>query len=85
MQVAADTHEQPRADQVKQALTSKQHEYKNAKAGQRRQAPARQHPIVNLQHENRAGKREDVDHGREHADGDNRRSTGCTAVLRAPR
>ena len=58
---APDAHQHATAQQVEAALEGIQDRHHDAEADQRRDAAAGQHPIVDLQHVERAGKIENVD------------------------
>ena len=66
----ADPHQDPSADQVENALGDVQPAGKNHQADQGRHAAARQHAVVNLEHEQRAGQIEQIDHAAHGADAD---------------
>jgi len=59
----ADADQDTAPDQFKDALGGIQATRENHERDQRRHAAARQHPVVHLQHEERAGEVEQVDHG----------------------
>ena len=64
----ADHH--ARANDIEHALKGEQREREDRQRHQRRDAPARKHPIVDLQHVERAGQVEDVDQSAHQPDGD---------------
>ena len=58
-------HHHARADQVEGPLEGIGADQKDRKSNQRRHAPAAQHPVVDLQHVERAGEHQQVHHARE--------------------
>ena len=61
VQGGADPHQDPTANEVEQPHGDVEHRRDDGEPDQRRHASARQHPIVDLQHEDRAGQHEQVD------------------------
>ena len=59
----ADAHEHAAAEDVEHALEGVEHEGDHGQADERRHAAARQHAVVDLEHEERARQVEHVDHG----------------------
>jgi hypothetical protein len=49
----------------------------NHQTDQRRHAAARQHPVIDLQHENRAGEVQKIDHAAHDANADKGAATGA--------
>ncbi len=76
----SDTPEDSSPDQVENALGDVQSAGEDDQTDQRRYAPARQHPVVNLQHEDRAGQIEQVDHAAHGADADERTAAGAQRI-----
>ena len=76
----ADAAQDAAADQVEHALRHVEAAGEDDQADQGRNAAARQHPVVDLQHEDRAGQIEQVDHAAHQADADERRATGAQRV-----
>ena len=68
--LSADADEQASAHGVEQRLEDEQNGRQHTQRDKRRHAAARQHAIVDLQHEQRAGQHQDVDQPAEHADAD---------------
>ena len=68
--LSADADEQASAHGVEQCLEDEQNGREHAQGDQSWYAPARQHAVVDLQHEQRAGQHQDVDQPAEHADAD---------------
>ena len=66
----ADPSEDSSAQQVKHALSQVQSAGQDRQPDQGRHAAARQHPVVDLQHEQRAGQIQQVDHAAHDADAD---------------
>ena len=64
----ADPHQDATAQQVEHALRDVQASGQHDQGNQRRHAPARQHAIIDFEHEERAGQIQDVDHEAHHAD-----------------
>ena len=58
-------HHHARADQVEGPLEGIGADQEDRKSNQRRHAPAAQHPVVDLQHVERAGEHQQVHHARE--------------------
>src|SRR5204862_4952873 len=65
------------ADQVEAALGDVEAAGENHQADQGRHATARQHAVVDLQHENRAGKVQQIDHATHDADAEKGAATGA--------
>ena len=65
------------ADQVEDALGDVEAAGENHQADQRRHAAARQHPVVDLQHENRAGQVQQIDHAAHDADANKGAAAGA--------
>src|SRR3712207_9266705 len=59
-----EAHQDAAADEIKRTLKGVEGERQRAQANQRRNAAARDHAIVNLEHEERAREIEHVDHRR---------------------
>jgi hypothetical protein len=76
----ADTAQDSDPDQVKNALGHVQSAGKNGEADQGRHAAARQHPVVDLQHEQRAGQIQKVDHAAHDADADEGAAAGAQRI-----
>ena len=68
--LSADADEQAPAHGVQQGLEDEQDGCQHTQRDKRRHAAARQHAIVDLQHEQRAGQHQDVEQPAEHADAD---------------
>ena len=68
----ADADEKPQADEVEQAVDRVEPDHDDGDADQRRHALRGQHPVIDLQHVERAGQAEDVDHAGEDADAQQR-------------
>ena len=75
VEAAADTHQDAAADQIEQAQRRVEPAGEDHEPDQRRHAAARQHAVVDLQHEDRAGQHEDVAHAAHQAD-----RNECTAA-----
>ena len=73
----ADAAEDAAADQVEHALGEVEPAGENDEADQGRHAAARQHPVVDLQHEDRAGQIEQVDDAAHHADANEGAAAGA--------
>ena len=71
----ADADEKPQPDEVEQAVDRIEPDHDDGDADQRRHALRGQHAVVDLQHVERAGQAEDVDHGGEDADAEQRAGT----------
>ncbi|MGY4431517.1 hypothetical protein ACVWWO_003994 [Bradyrhizobium sp. F1.13.1] len=80
VQRGADPAQNPVADHVQNALRHVEETGEDDQADQGRNAAARQHPIVDLQHEDRPGQIEQVDHAAHQADADKRRATGAQRI-----
>ncbi len=65
-----DAHQDARADDVEHALEGEQRQRQHRQRDQRRHAPARKHPVVDLEHVERAGQIENVDQAAHQADRD---------------
>ena len=76
----ADPPEDPAADQVEHALRNVEAAGEDDQADQRRHAAAREHPVVDLQHEERAGQIEQVDHATHDADADEGGAAGAQRI-----
>ena len=76
----ADAAEDAAADQVENALGDVQSGGENDQADQGRHAAARQHPVVDLQHEDRAGQIQQVDHAAHDADADEGVAAGAQRI-----
>ena len=76
----ADAHQHAAADQVENALGDVQSAGQDHQADQRRDAAARQHPVVDLQHEDRAGQIQQVDHATHDADADEGVAAGAQRI-----
>ena len=72
----ADAPQDPSPDQVEPALGDVEEAGENDQADQRRHAAAWQHPVVDLQHENRAGQIQQIDHATHDADADKGAAAG---------
>ncbi len=73
----ADAPQDPSPDQVEPALGDVQDAGENDQADQRRHAAAWQHAVIDLQHENRAGQIQQIDHATHDADADERAAAGA--------
>ena len=73
----SDPAEDSSPDQVENALGDVQSAGENNQAHKGRDAPARKHPVVDLQHENGPGQIEQVDHATHDADADERSAAGA--------
>ena len=73
----SDAAENATADQVEAALGGVEAAGENHQADQGRHAAARQHAVVDLQHENRAGQVQQIDHATHDADADKGVATGA--------
>ena len=73
----ADPAQDSDPDQVESALGHVQSAGENGEADQGRHAAARQHPVVHLQHEQRAGQIQQVDHAAHDADADEGAAAGA--------
>ncbi len=67
-------------DQVENALGDVQPAGEDGQADQGRHAAARQHPVVNLQHEQRAGQIQQVDHAAHDADANEGAAAGAQRI-----
>jgi len=67
-------------DQVEDALGDVQSAGENDQTDQRRYAPAWEHPVVDLQHEDRPGQIEQVDHATHGADANERTAAGAQRI-----
>ena len=76
----ADAPQDSPPDQVENTLGDIQSAGDNNQTDKRRYAPAWQHPVVNLEHENRPGQIEQVDHAAHGADADERAATGAQRI-----
>ena len=85
VEAGADPSKDARPDHVEQALDGVEHGQQKDQRDQRRHAAARQDTIVNLQHEERAGKHQHVDDAAEAGDSDKCPAVGdqCFAELGA--
>ena len=68
--LSADADEQASAHGVEQRLENEQNGRQHAQRDESWHAAARQHAVVDLQHEQRSGQHQDVDQPAEHADAD---------------
>ena len=73
----ADASENAAAEQVEQALGDVEAGGEDDQADQGRHAAARQHAVVDLQHEDRAGQIQQIDHATHDADADERAAAGA--------
>ncbi len=64
----ADAHEDPIAEEIEDALKGVEDADEYRETDERRNASARQNPVVNLQHEKGAGEVEKIDDGAHHRD-----------------
>ena len=76
----ADPPQDPVADHVEHALRRVEEAGDDDQADQRRNAAARQHPVVDFQHEDRPGQIEQVDHAAHQANADECRATSAQRV-----
>jgi hypothetical protein len=74
---APDAQQDAPAQHVEQALERKQHEHEQCEPDQRRKAAARQHAIVDLQHEDRAAQAQQIDQTRCDGDADQGAAKGA--------
>jgi hypothetical protein len=72
----ADPHQDASADHVEQAERQEQEGGEDHEADQRRHAAARQHAVIDLQHEERAGELQDVTHAAHQGDRDEGSAAG---------
>ena len=72
----ADAPQDPSPEQVEPALGDVEEAGENDQADQGRHAAAWQHPVVDLQHENRAGQIQQIDHATHDADADKGAAAG---------
>jgi hypothetical protein len=72
-----DAQQDPTADDIQDALKRKQAGGEQGEPDQRRDAPARQDPIVDLEHEQRRGEHQDIDEAAQEPD----RHEGMPAAL----
>ena len=70
VEAVADAHQDAAADRFDGALRRIEAGDQDHQRDQRRHAAARQHAIVDFQHEQRAGEHQQIAHAAEHADGD---------------
>ncbi len=75
-----DTSEDSSPDQVEDSLRDVQSAGKDDQADQGRHTAAGEHPVVNFQHEDRAGQIEQVDHAAHGADADERSAAGAQRI-----
>ena len=80
VQRGPDAPENASADQVESALRDVEAAGKDHEADQGRHAAARQHAVVDLQHENRAGEVQQVDHATHHANADEGVAAGAQCL-----
>ena len=73
----SDPPEDASAQQVEHALGDVEAAGEHDEADQGRHAAARQHPVIDLQHEDRAGQVQQVDHATHEADADERVAAGA--------
>ncbi len=76
----SDPNQDSAPDQVENALGHVQSAGENHQADKGWHAPARKHPVVNFQHEQRAGQIKQVDHAAHGADADERTAAGAQRV-----
>ena len=76
----ADPTEDPGADHVEDALHDVHAARQDREADQGRHAAARQHPVIDLQHEQRAGQVEQVDHAAHDANADEGIAAGAQRI-----
>ena len=76
VQGRSDAGEDAAAEHVEQTLEEIEHDDDDGEADQRRNAPARQDPVIDLHHEDRAGQVEQVDQAAEHGDAQEGTATG---------
>jgi len=70
VEAVADTNENPAADCVDDALRGVECPRQNEQRDERGNTAARDHPVVDFEHEQRAGEHQNVAHAAEHGDGD---------------
>jgi hypothetical protein len=73
----ADAPQNPSPDQVEPALGDVQAGGQNDQADQRRHAAAWQHAVIDLEHEDRAGQVQQIDHATHDADAEERAAAGA--------
>ncbi len=69
VEATADAHQDAAADHVDDALRGVHAGRQKQQRDQRRHAPAGKHPVVNLEHEQRAREHQKIAHAAEHRDG----------------
>ncbi len=70
VEAMADAHQDTAADHVDDALRGVEAGHQEQERDQRRHAAARQHPVVDFEHEQRAGEHQKIAHAAEHRDGE---------------
>ena len=76
----SDTAEDSSPDQVENALGDVQAAGEDHQTDEGRHAPAWKHPVVDLQHEDRAGQIQQIDHAAHGADAEKRTATGAQRI-----
>ncbi len=77
VECSSNAAENATANQIEAALRDVEAAGENHEANQGRHAAARQHAVVDLQHENRAGEVQQIDHATHDADADKSVATGA--------
>ena len=72
----ADAHQDAAAHQLEDALEGVEHRGEDGEAHQSRHAAARQHPVIDLEHEERAGQHQHVAHAGEEPDAEEGAAAG---------
>ena len=80
VQRGSDTPQHAAPDQIEDALEEVHAAGEDRQADQRRHAPARKYPVINLQHEQRAGQIEHVDHAADDADANEGAAAGAQRI-----
>jgi hypothetical protein len=65
-----DAHQDAATDRVDEPLRGVEAGHQDQQCDQRRHAAARQHPVVDFQHEQRAGEHQNIAHAAEQRDGE---------------
>ena len=76
VEAGADPHQNAAADQIEHAERCVKRGRDGDQGDQGRHAVARQHPVIDLQHEDRAGEHQDVAHAAEHGGRNERTAAG---------
>lgn len=80
----ADPTQQANADEVQAALQEEQDDHQHGQADEGRHAAARQHAVIDLEHEHRSCQHQDVADGTEHRDASQGRAARPQGLCKFP-